>query len=172
MAFSQRMLASYWVPSVTCGSAVPRSSLTEILKYKLPSGKPQTNLVFLAFGRFFGKPDPFNPQCVKIDQGVLDQIGTVKQLQAAGIKVVLSIVGDHTGLGWGSIPYGQGSARFNNMINFAQWVTGLIQQYGLDGIDIDDEFADDMPSAQGFMDTVGILKHYLAQNGKLLTKPL
>ena len=173
------MFAAYWIPAVGIGEDSNKQwvkvPLTEMLKYRFRNGKAQTGVVFLAFARFNLPPEPFNPKCVKIDQAVLDQIGTVKQLQQAGAKVLLSIVGDGTKLGWHSIPYGQGSQKFNNMINFAQWVTGLIQQYGLDGIDIDDEF-DGAPhepeDAQRFMDTVGILKHYLAVNGKLLTKAL
>jgi hypothetical protein len=174
--FPHPMLASYWVPAVDCASQSVAVPLTDILKYRLKNQSPQNAVVFLAFGRFFLKPSEFKPACVKIDQAILDQIATVRKLQSAGIKVLLSIVGDHTGLGWDTIPYAQGSKPYANMEAFAQWVrTHLVDAYGLDGIDIDDEFRNpgtkEYPrNGQQFMDTVGILRHFM--DGKLLTKAL
>ena len=52
---------------------------------------------------------------------------------------------------------------------FADWVkTEVIDEYGLDGLDLDDENGGYNP--QGFLDIVGVLRYYLAD--KLITKPL
>jgi hypothetical protein len=122
--------------------------------------------------------DNFQPPYISISDGVLQQLTlqpgqtqtAVQQLQAAGVKVLLSIAGTQaTQMGWDTIPYGQGTQKYANMIAFAQWVqTNLIEAYGLDGIDIDDEWAPTNP--QTFMDTVGTLRQFMG--GSLLSKAL
>ena len=59
----------------------------------------------------------------------------IKPLQDKGIKVLLTILGDHQGIG------------FANMIDtqptqFAKILTHTVEKYGLDGIGFDDEYAD------------------------------
>ena len=174
------MLASYWIPYVGIGKPIQKVvvPLTDILKYRLKDGTPQTKIVFLGFGNFACSAQNFAPPYVTVDPGVVQQLTlqpgqtktAVQQLQAAGIKVLLSIAGNgQLQMGWGAIPYGSGSARYANMLAFAQWVqTNLIDAYGLDGIDIDDEWAPSDP--QTFMDTVGILRNVMS--GTLLTKAL
>ena len=154
----QPMLASYWIPAV--GIA------------------PQTRIVFVGYGNFSCTPANFQPPYISIAPGVLQQLTlqpgqtqtNVQQLQAAGIKVLLSVSGTRaTQMGWDTIPYGQGPNKYADMIAFAKWVqTNLIDAYGLDGIDIDDEWAPTDP--QAFMDTVGTLRNFMS--GSLLTKAL
>lgn len=59
----------------------------------------------------------------------------VAGLQAKGIKVVLTILGDHTGIGFCNLDSLQ-SARFAKILAHA------VSKYGLDGIGFDDEYAD------------------------------
>src|SRR3954469_19173979 len=74
-----------------------------------------------------------NPQV----QNVLDNVATqVRSLQAKGIKVLLSILGNHQGAGFANFP-DQASADA-----FAQQLADAVNQYGLDGIDFDDEYAE------------------------------
>lgn len=74
-----------------------------------------------------------NPQV----QNVLDNVATqVRPLQAKGIKVLLSILGNHQGAGFANFP-DQASADA-----FAQQLADTVNQYGLDGIDFDDEYAE------------------------------
>lgn len=172
------LLASYWIPVVGVGNpkqdvTVP---LTDVLNYTLADGTPQTKIVFLGFGNFCCTPDNFQPPYISVPAGIVQQLTlqsgqtqtAVQQLQAAGIKVLLSVAGAN-GMGWDNIPYAQGAFPYSNMVAFAQWVqTNLIDAYGLDGIDIDDEWGGP-PSPQAFMDTVGTLRQIMSG---LLTKAL
>lgn len=70
-------------------------------------------------------------------QSVLDNVATqVRPLQQKGIKVVLSILGNHQGAGFANFPT-QAAADA-----FAQELADAVNQYGLDGIDFDDEYAE------------------------------
>ncbi len=75
----------------------------------------------------------FNPQV----QSVLDNAATqIAPLQAKGIKVLLSILGNHQGAGISNFPDQSSAAAF------ASQLTNAVNTYGLDGIDFDDEYAD------------------------------
>jgi hypothetical protein len=60
----------------------------------------------------------------------------IQPLQAKGIKVLLSILGNHQGAGICNFP-DQASATA-----YAQLLSNAVTTYGLDGIDFDDEYAD------------------------------
>ncbi|MFC0624755.1 endo-beta-N-acetylglucosaminidase H [Kribbella deserti] len=69
-------------------------------------------------------------------QNVLDNVATqVRPLQRKGIKVVLSVLGNHQGAGFANFPSQQAAAAF------AQELADAVNRYGLDGIDFDDEWA-------------------------------
>ncbi|MEU4287533.1 endo-beta-N-acetylglucosaminidase H [Kribbella sp. NPDC026596] len=75
--------------------------------------------------------------CNENVQNVLDNIATqVRPLQQKGIKVLLSILGNHQGAGFANFP-SQAAADA-----FAQQLADTVNQYGLDGIDFDDEYAE------------------------------
>jgi hypothetical protein len=75
----------------------------------------------------------FNPQV----QSALDNAATqIAPLQAKGIKVLLSVLGNHQGAGFANFP-DQASASA-----FATQLSNAVSTYGLDGIDFDDEYAD------------------------------
>jgi hypothetical protein len=70
-------------------------------------------------------------------QSVLDNAATqIRPLQQKGIKVVLSILGNHQGAGFANFPSQQAAEAF------AQELADAVTQYGLDGIDFDDEYAE------------------------------
>ncbi|WP_343522439.1 LamG-like jellyroll fold domain-containing protein [Pedobacter sp.] len=72
----------------------------------------------------------FNPQV----QETLNS-GKVAYLKSLGIKVLLDVLGNHQNAGWGCFTsYAQADA-------FAIQCANAVQQYGLDGIDIDDEYS-------------------------------
>ncbi|TEW67978.1 chitinase [Mucilaginibacter phyllosphaerae] len=60
----------------------------------------------------------------------------IQSLQAKGIKVLLSVLGNHQGAGISNFPT-QAAAQ-----DFAQQLSNAVTAYGLDGIDFDDEYAD------------------------------
>jgi hypothetical protein len=59
----------------------------------------------------------------------------IEQLKACGIKVLLTILGNHDAAGWSNFK--------NEKIaqNFAQQLADIVTNYDLDGIDIDDEYS-------------------------------
>jgi hypothetical protein len=75
----------------------------------------------------------FNDQVTNVLNNVATQ---VRPLQQKGIKVLLSILGNHQGAGFANFP-NQAAADA-----FAQQLADAVNQYGLDGIDFDDEYAE------------------------------
>ncbi|MEU8705611.1 endo-beta-N-acetylglucosaminidase H [Streptomyces sp. NPDC048565] len=70
-------------------------------------------------------------------QRVLDNAATeIRPLQEKGIKVVLSVLGNHEGAGFANFPDQQAASAF------AKQLSDTVAEYGLDGIDFDDEYAD------------------------------
>ncbi|WJY00050.1 endo-beta-N-acetylglucosaminidase H [Curtobacterium sp. 458] len=70
-------------------------------------------------------------------QRTLDDAATqIRPLQAKGIKVSLSILGNHQGAGIANFPTQAAAA------DFAAQVSATVAKYGLDGVDLDDEYSD------------------------------
>ena len=97
----------------------------------------------------------FNPNV----QNVLDNVSTqVRPLQAKGIKVMLSILGNHQGAGFANFPSQQAAAAF------AKQLSDAVTKYGLDGIDFDDEYTEygnngtGQPNASSFVHLVTALR--------------
>ncbi|WP_425554401.1 endo-beta-N-acetylglucosaminidase H [Kribbella sancticallisti] len=101
-------------------------------------------------------------------QNVLDNVATqVRPLQQKGIKVLLSILGNHQGAGFANFPSQQAADAF------AQELADAVTRYGLDGIDFDDEYAEygvngtGQPNASSFFYLVSALRQKLPN--KLIT---
>jgi hypothetical protein len=97
----------------------------------------------------------FNPNV----QNVLNNVSTqVRPLQAKGIKVMLSILGNHQGAGFANFPSQQAAAAF------AKQLSDAVTKYGLDGIDFDDEYTEygnngtGQPNASSFVYLVTALR--------------
>lgn len=70
-------------------------------------------------------------------QRVLDSADTlIRPLQDKGIKVLLSILGNHQGSGFANFP----SPKTAD--DFAKQVAQVVHDYGLDGVDLDDEWVE------------------------------
>ncbi|MGW7339661.1 endo-beta-N-acetylglucosaminidase H [Streptomyces sp. NPDC054808] len=68
---------------------------------------------------------------------VLDNVATqIRPLQQKGIKVLLSVLGNHQGAGFANFPSQQAASAF------AKQLSNAVAEYGLDGIDFDDEYAE------------------------------
>ncbi|MFF3976028.1 endo-beta-N-acetylglucosaminidase H [Streptomyces sp. NPDC001828] len=92
-------------------------------------------------------------------QRVLDNAQTqIRPLQAKGIKVMLSVLGNHQGAGFANFP-SQGAAA-----TFAKQLSDAVGKYGLDGIDFDDEYAEygnngtGQPNSSSFVHLVSALR--------------
>lgn len=101
-------------------------------------------------------------------QNVLDNVAThVRPLQQKGIKVLLSILGNHQGAGFANFPNQEAANAF------AQELADAVNRYGLDGIDFDDEYAEygvngtGQPNASSFFYLVSALRQKLPN--KLIT---
>ena len=97
----------------------------------------------------------YNPQV----QSVLSNVATqIRPLQAKGIKVELSILGNHEGAGFANFPSQAAASAF------AKQLSDAVTQYGLDGIDFDDEYADygtngtGQPNSSSFVYLVSALR--------------
>jgi hypothetical protein len=106
----------------------------------------------------------FNPNV----QRVLDNVATqVRPLQAKGIKVTLSILGNHQGAGFANFPSKAAAEAF------AKQLSDAVTKYGLDGIDFDDEYAEygnngtAQPNASSFVYLVSALR--ASMPNKLIT---
>ncbi|MEU6120430.1 endo-beta-N-acetylglucosaminidase H [Streptomyces sp. NPDC047123] len=91
-------------------------------------------------------------------QRVLDNAATqIRPLQQKGIKVVLSVLGNHQGAGFANFPSQQAASTF------AKQMSDTVTKYGLDGIDFDDEYAEygnngtGQPNASSFVHLVTAL---------------
>ncbi|MFB6723705.1 endo-beta-N-acetylglucosaminidase H [Kribbella sp. NPDC056345] len=107
----------------------------------------------------------FNEQVTNVLNNVATQ---VRPLQAKGIKVTLSILGNHQGAGFANFPNQAAAAAF------AQELADAVARYGLDGIDFDDEYVEygvngtGQPNADSFIWLVKALRQKMPAD-KLIT---
>lgn len=69
-------------------------------------------------------------------QRTLDDRATIRALHKQGIKVTLSILGNHQGAGLANFPSKIAAE------NFADQVAAAVKRYKLDGVDLDDEYSE------------------------------
>lgn len=87
----------------------------------------------------------------------------IKPLQDKGIKVLLTILGDHQGIGFCNL-------NDTQAMQFATILAHAVEKYGLDGIGFDDEYADySYPLVNGSFGNLIIKLRALMPAGKLIT---
>jgi len=163
------LLAVYWLTSETTDT-YPAPSLRNILCYTNADGSPQIGVVYLTGANFTGSPDNFQAPYLSFEPSLQNALsnGDVGLLQQAGIRVLLCVQGGGSSgsnsMGWGCMTDAQSQA-------FATWIqTNVIAAYGLDGIDIDDEFYTAPRTSQQLVNTVAWLRNALPNS--LITKAL
>jgi len=92
--------------------------------------------------------------------------GAIQGLQAKGITVLLSFLNNHDNAGWSEFTtpaYAQ---------NFVDQLKSVVEAYGLDGIDVDDEFAAD--TAKPVLNSLAMVTSMMKQcmPGKIISKAL
>jgi hypothetical protein len=127
-------------PTGICYVEVNNNNILNAGSYKLQtSGKYLFNVVNIFAANInydTGRGRPYL-YCNNNVTKVLTNADTyIKPLQAKGMKVVLTILGNHQGAGICNFPTRE-SAR-----DFAQQLAHTVNTYGLDGIDFDDEYSD------------------------------
>jgi hypothetical protein len=137
-ASSHKLTATKTGPLNVCYIEVNNYSIADVGKYSLSGGANvfDIGIIFAANINYDTVAKSavlyFNPQVTSS----LANTTAIKALQAKGIKVLLSILGNHEGAGISNFP-SQAAAQA-----FAKLLSNAVTTYGLDGIDFDDEYAD------------------------------
>lgn len=103
----------------------------------------------------------FNPNV----EAVL-QSSQVKNLQAQGIKVLMTLLDNHENAGWSCMTDSTAIQQFAND------VVTMVNTYQFDGVDIDDEYAACQTNDYSLIRIAQAIKANPAFKGKLLTKAL
>ncbi|MFD9741601.1 endo-beta-N-acetylglucosaminidase H [Umezawaea sp. NPDC059074] len=150
---------------------VNNNSMSNVGKYALANGSGNVfdiGVIFAANINYNATTKSaylyFNPNV----QRVLDNAATeIRPLQAKGIKVTLSVLGNHEGAGFANFPTKQSAEAF------AKQLSDTVTRYGLDGIDFDDEYSEygkngtGQPNASSFVYLVTALRSLMPS--KLIT---
>ncbi|MER6508735.1 endo-beta-N-acetylglucosaminidase H [Nonomuraea sp. NPDC001636] len=168
-AHAERRAAAKTGPLSVVYIEVNSESMTNVAKYTLARGGAQVfdiAVIFAANINYDGTKAYLH--CNENVQRVLDNVATeVRPLQQRGIKVLLSILGNHQGAGFANFPSQQAADAF------AQELADVVTTYGLDGIDFDDEYVEygrngtGQPNAFSFVYLVQALRRKLPD--KLIT---
>ncbi|MCC8408123.1 hypothetical protein LJ707_04225 [Mucilaginibacter sp. UR6-1] len=151
-------------PKSVCYVEVNYNDIRNVGNYKLTTGEQlfDIGIIFAANINYNTSTQTaelyFNPQVTN----VLSNRNTyVQPLQDRGIKVLLSILGNHQGAGICNFP-SQAAAQA-----FAQQLANAVNTYNLDGIDFDDEYSDygangtGQPNSSSFVYLVTALRQLL-----------
>jgi hypothetical protein len=95
----------------------------------------------------------------------LENTGTVKSMQSQGITVLLCVLGNWQNAGWSCF------TDYPSAQAFAQQLASCVSQYGLDGIDIDDEYSQCATNNTSLIMVTSALKALLPA-GKIISKAL
>jgi len=161
----QKSLATKTGPMTVCYVEVNSNNILDVGKYTLSSNGANVfdiGIIFAANINYDTTADTaqlyFNTQVTNVLNNAATQI---KPLQNQGIKVELCILGNHQGAGICNFPT-QSAAQ-----HFAVLLANAVNQYGLDGIDFDDEYADygtngtGQPNASSFVYLVTALRNLM-----------
>jgi hypothetical protein len=147
-----------------CYVEVNNNDFSNVGKYALASGQPlfDIGIIFAANINYNTSTQKavlaFNTQVTNV---LTNRATYIQPVQAKGIKVLLSVLGNHQGAGISNFPT-QAAAN-----EFAQQLANAVNTYGLDGIDFDDEYADygtngtGQPNAFSFVYLVSALRDLL-----------
>ncbi len=127
-------------PKGVCYVEVNNNDLRNAGKYTLTTGGQQLFDIAIIFAANINY-DVTNKKAVlyyntQVANVLSNNATYIQSLQSKGIKVLLSVLGNHQGAGISNFP-SQAAAQ-----DFAQQLSNAVTTYGLDGIDFDDEYAD------------------------------
>ena len=113
--------------------------------------------------RAYNNQPPTQDQFNKNIQDVLDS-GAVQDLRNQGIKVLLTVLNAHQPVGWSEFT-SESAAE-----DFAGYLKEVVDEYGLDGIDIDDEYSSGVPNDTSLIMVTTKLREVMSD--KILSKAL
>lgn len=144
------------------------NSLENVGRYVLDDGSPAVDIAIIFAANINHDGEHAYLHCNENVQHVLDDAETIiRPLQRQGIKVLLSLLGNHQGAGFANFPDRRAADRF------AQQAATVVRRYGLDGVDLDDEWVQygengtGMPNEHSFVHFVEALRRKMRD--KLLT---
>lgn len=160
------------VPKTVMYVEVNDNEFNNIGKYTLEgSNKPAIDI-----GIIFAANINYNTETKKpylylneqVERTLNDKEEQIQPLQERGTKVLLSILGNHQGAGFANFD------SYESADAFAAELAQVVEKYGLDGIDFDDEYAEygknatPMPNDQSFIWLLQALRGRLGDD-KLIT---
>jgi hypothetical protein len=160
------IIVAYWLDQEITNT-FPCPPLRAMGDLKKADGTPQISVVCIMCASFNGTQQNFTAPYIGISASTKKAFdnGDVKYLQDQGIKVVLTVMSNDS-IGWSSVPSTSNDA-------FAKWTKSFIDQYGLDGIDVDDEnFTSGMSNPEFLLPTLSALRKQMPAGKYLFTKAL
>ncbi len=155
-------------------SPVNNQQFQDIDCYVLPDGTPAIDVACIFAANYATNTVPMlraqnnNPPTQKPFNDNIQSVlstGLVKTLQDKGITVLLTIMNAHTETGWSQFTDEATAQAFVNYLN-----TDVVTPYGLDGIDIDDEYSNGTPNTTSLPMVTTLMKKTMPT--KLVTKAL
>jgi len=95
-----------------------------------------------------------------------NNLAIVRQLQQKGIKVQISYLGNHQNAGWSCNMSATASTQLGNAM------VAEVVRYGLDGINVDDEYSTCSGNASAFYSVLSAIRSNSGFSGKTLSKAL
>ena len=116
---------------------VNNEDLANVGRYSLADGSPvfDVAIIFAANMNYDGSKAVLSLND-RVQATLDDAENQIRPLQERGIKVSLSILGNHQGAGIANFTSPEAAA------DFSAQVTAVVDRYGLDGVDLDDEYSD------------------------------
>lgn len=102
--------------------------------YKMADGTPAIDVACIFAANINYSASPY----VAYNENILNALtsGAVKKLQDQGITVLLTILGNHLDAGWSCFGTESAAKSYGDYL-----ISDVVNKYGLDGIDIDDEYS-------------------------------
>ncbi len=129
------------------------SNLSNLGMYSLEDGKPLFDIGIIFAANINGTSEQPELYLNETVTAALNS-GAVAELQAKGIKVLLSILGNHQQAGITTLT---GSAPQD----FAQQLCDAVTKYGLEGIDFDDEYSTGTSNPSSFVLLISALRELM-----------
>lgn len=119
----------------------PTDGVIEPIKcFTLTDGSPAFDIISVFAANIRTMTAPFTCNNGTISKAL--ESSAIGELQDAGIAVLISFLGDHTEAGWSTFTSWDQAQAFARALN-----ENYVSKYGLDGIDIDDEYSNGSPNS-------------------------
>ncbi|WP_186647165.1 glycosyl hydrolase family 18 protein [Fluviispira vulneris] len=136
---------------VRSDNAQPFIHMTSIFAANINGDNPNNPVIY------------FNPQVKNL---LTNEYKQVENLQKMGIKVLITLLGNHQNAGWACM------TNMQSKIKFAKDIVQMVNKYKLDGVDIDDEYSNCSPNENSLADLAQLIKADPAFKNKILSKAL